>query len=60
MLKVDPTKNTYWADQAACHEALRAAGAKWDFRGKGLTAADLNWLVMGLTQPAVCILVFDF
>ncbi len=53
MMDVDPTKQTTWANQDACHAALRAAGAEWDLVDRGVTPADINWLVLGLTQPAV-------
>ena len=33
--------------------ASRAAGAEWDLIDRGVTPADINWLVLGLTQPAV-------
>ena len=53
MIDVDPGQKTCWTDQAACHAALRAAGEKLDLTKSVLTAADVNWLVLGLIQPSV-------
>jgi len=53
VLEVNPSTKTKWANQDACHAALRAAGSTWDFGGSGVTAADINWLVLGLIDPAV-------
>ncbi len=53
---MDPNVQTRWVDEAACHVDMRDAGYAsfaLDLEDAGVEAADINWIVSGLMDPAV-------